>query len=85
MYIFLASQVFLLVTPFVPSATDGKEKALPSWLYAVVAIFVFVGAGVYWFVSWVVVPRRGGFVWKGRKEVLPDGEDVVLWDKVKVR
>ncbi|KAL4962936.1 APC family permease [Aspergillus stella-maris] len=85
-YIFLASQMFLLITPFVPAATDGnQEKALPSWLYAVVAIFVFLGAGVYWFVSWVVVPRRGGFAWKGRKEVLPDGEDVVLWDKVKVR
>ncbi|KAL4796325.1 amino acid/polyamine transporter I [Aspergillus venezuelensis] len=85
-YIFLVSQVFLLITPFVPAATDKKVgKALPSWLYAVVAILVFLGAGVYWFVSWVVVPRRGGFVWKGRKEVLPDGEDVVFWDKVKVR
>ncbi|KAL4948260.1 amino acid/polyamine transporter I [Aspergillus filifer] len=85
-YVFLASQAFLLITPFVPSATDGKkEKALPSWLYAVVAILIFLGAGVYWFVSWVVIPRRGGFVWRGRKETLPDGEDVFLWDKVKVR
>ncbi|KAL4939602.1 hypothetical protein BDV06DRAFT_34001 [Aspergillus oleicola] len=84
-YIFLASQIFLLITPFVPSATDrSQKKALPSWLYAVVAILVFLGAGTYWFVSWVVIPRRGVFVWRGRKEVLPDGEVVVLWDKVKV-
>ncbi|RDW67408.1 APC family permease [Aspergillus mulundensis] len=81
--LFFLSQIFLLVTPFVPSAVD-VGKALPSWLYALVALLVFLGAGVYWFVEWEVLPRRGGFVWTARESVSADGEDVVVWDKVKL-
>ncbi|KAL4782883.1 amino acid/polyamine transporter I [Aspergillus varians] len=82
-YLFLASQIFLLVTPFVPAAQEDG-KALPRWLYSVVAILVLSGAGIYWFVSWVVLPRHGKFVWTARKSILSDGSSMVLWDKVKM-
>lgn len=82
-YLFLASQIFLLVTPFIPAALD-TGRALPPWLYSVVALLVFFGAGVYWFMSWEVLPRRGQFVWTARESVLADGSSVVLWDKVKI-
>ncbi|EAA64656.1 hypothetical protein AN2551.2 [Aspergillus nidulans FGSC A4] len=82
-YLFLASQVFLLVTPFIPAALD-TGRALPPWLYSVVALLVFFGSGVYWFMSWEVLPRRGQFVWTARESVLADGSSVVLWDKVKI-
>ncbi|KAL3482098.1 amino acid/polyamine transporter I [Aspergillus californicus] len=82
-YLFLASQIFLLVTPFVPAAMD-KGRALPSWLYSVVAILVLSGAALYWFISWVVVPKRGHFVWTARKSILSDGSSLVSWDKVKI-
>ncbi|KAL4773246.1 amino acid/polyamine transporter I [Aspergillus nidulans var. acristatus] len=81
--LFLASQIFLLVTPFVPAALD-TGRALPPWLYSVVALLVFSGAGVYWFLSWEVLPRRGHFVWTARVSVLADGSSVVLWDKVNI-
>ncbi|KAL2867356.1 APC family permease [Aspergillus lucknowensis] len=82
-YIFLATQIFLLVTPFVPAALD-KGKALPPWLYAVMAILVFCCAGVYWFMSWVVLPKHGRFVWTARKSILSDGSSFVSWEKVKM-
>ncbi|KAL4912339.1 amino acid/polyamine transporter I [Aspergillus aurantiobrunneus] len=82
-YLFLASQIFLLVTPFVPAALD-TGKALPPWLYSVVAILVLSGAGIYWFVSWVALPRHGEFVWTVRKSILSDGSSVVLWDKATI-
>ncbi|KAL4809866.1 amino acid/polyamine transporter I [Aspergillus unguis] len=81
-YLFLASQVFLLVTPFVP-ATLNNGKRLPPWLYSVVAILVLSGAGIYWLLAWVVIPKRGQFEWCARRSTLPDGSSVVLWDKVK--
>ncbi|KAL4990001.1 amino acid/polyamine transporter I [Aspergillus falconensis] len=82
-YLFLASQIFLLVTPFVPTALD-TGKSLPPWLYSVVALLVFSSAGIYWFLSWEVLPRRGRFVWTARESILADGSLVVLWDKVKI-
>ncbi|KAL4762387.1 APC family permease [Aspergillus foveolatus] len=82
-YLFLASQIFLLVTPFVPAALD-PGRALPPWLYSVVALLVFSSAGVYWFLSWEVLPRRGQFVWTARVSVLADGSSVVSWDKAKI-
>ncbi|KAL2788495.1 amino acid/polyamine transporter I [Aspergillus keveii] len=81
-YLFLGTQVYLLVTPFVPAAM--VETALPSWLYAAMAILVLSGAGVYWLLSWVVLPRHGSFVWRARKSILSDGSSIVSWDKVKV-
>ncbi|KAL5360614.1 amino acid/polyamine transporter I [Aspergillus floccosus] len=60
-YLFLATQVFLLVTPFTPATWGGgKAPAVPLWLSPIVAILVFVGASVYWYVSWVVLRRRQG-------------------------
>ncbi|KAL6233528.1 hypothetical protein BDW75DRAFT_231894 [Aspergillus navahoensis] len=82
-YLFLASQVFLLVTPFVPTALD-TTKALPPWLYSVIALLVFSSSGIYWFLSWEVLPRRGRFIWTARESILADGSLVVLWDKVKI-
>ncbi|KAL4869870.1 hypothetical protein BDV12DRAFT_70316 [Aspergillus spectabilis] len=82
-FLFLATQIFLLVTPFVPAVLDHK-RALPPWLYSVVAIIVLSGGATYWFVSWVVLPRRGQFVWTARKSILSDGSSLVQWDKVKL-
>ncbi|KAL2814135.1 amino acid/polyamine transporter I [Aspergillus granulosus] len=82
-YLFLATQVFLLVTPFVPVALKEK-KALPSWLYSVIAILVLLAAGIYWVMAWVVLPRHGRFVWKARKLILSDGSSMISWDKVKI-
>ncbi|KAI9369437.1 amino acid/polyamine transporter I [Aspergillus egyptiacus] len=82
-YLFLASQIFLLVTPFVPAALE-TSRVLPSWLYAVVAILVLSAAATYWLFSWIVLPKRGRFVWTARKSVLSDGSSLVLWDKVKL-
>ncbi|KAL5334163.1 amino acid permease-domain-containing protein [Aspergillus crustosus] len=67
--IFLASQLFLFITP---AALDSQRK-LPPWLYSVVAILVLSGGAVSWLVSWVVLPRRGNFVWTARKSILSDG------------
>lgn len=82
-YLFFASQIFLLITPFVPTALD-RGKALPPWLYSVVAILILSGAVIYWLVLWVVLPTHGKFVWTARKSILSDGSSVVSWDKVKV-
>ncbi|KAL2845916.1 amino acid/polyamine transporter I [Aspergillus pseudoustus] len=82
-YLFLATQVFLLVTPFVPAVLD-EQKALPSWLYSAMAILVLSAAAIYWFVSWVLMPKHGRFVWKARKSILSDGSSMVSWDKVKI-
>ncbi|KAL4901152.1 hypothetical protein BDW74DRAFT_187814 [Aspergillus multicolor] len=84
--LFFLSQIFLLITPFVPSAL-GKDTSLPSWLYAFVALLVFLGAVVCWFVSWEILPRHGGFVWTAREELTSDangGETVVVWERVKI-
>ncbi|KAF9884251.1 hypothetical protein FE257_001983 [Aspergillus nanangensis] len=54
-YVFLATQVYLIVTPFT-SIVAGPS--LPPWLSSLMAILVFLGAGVYWYGTRVGLRKR---------------------------
>lgn len=50
--LFLATQIFLLITPFTPGlGSEGTPPAIPSWMPPIVSIAVFLGTGVYWYAS----------------------------------
>ncbi|KAL4888880.1 amino acid/polyamine transporter I [Aspergillus ambiguus] len=58
-YLFFGVQVFLLVTPFTPVTHERpKAHSVPEWLPPILVILVFLGAGIYWYMSWVLLPRR---------------------------
>ncbi|KAI0660290.1 amino acid transporter [Cubamyces menziesii] len=78
---FLASTVFLLVTPFLrPENGVGDTPPLPYYLYCLVSIGVVAGGILYWAI-WHVVPQWFGYEYVLRKETLSDGTVVMVYTR----
>ncbi|KAI0945356.1 hypothetical protein AcW1_001599 [Taiwanofungus camphoratus] len=60
---FLLSNVFLVFAPLVPPAPGFKVyEHLPYWSHVVAASSISLVGVIYWYVCWVWLPRRGGYV-----------------------
>ncbi|KAF9652380.1 amino acid transporter [Thelephora ganbajun] len=72
-WFFFASNVFLVVVPFVPPASGYQVfEHIPYYLHCIVALVIgFLGA-VYWYVKVVYLPHRGGYELKA-EDVEEDG------------
>ena len=78
-FLFLAAQVFLIITPFI-RPVDGKgDTSLPYWLPPVTSLTILVAGLMYWLFWQVALPAFGGFSWIGEETHLQDGTAVVAW------
>ncbi|KAF9788570.1 amino acid transporter [Thelephora terrestris] len=68
-WFFFASNVFLVVVPFVPPAPGYQVfERIPYYLHCVVGLAIgFVGA-LYWYIKVVYLPHRGGYELEAIKE-----------------
>jgi hypothetical protein len=78
--VFLASQTFLAISPFIAPG-DGQSR-LPVWLTPLAATLIFCLGVIYWYTWWVVVPKLGGFVWEKGIVISDDGARAVHWRPV---
>ena len=79
-YIFLASQVFLIVSPFV--APVNGRSSLPVWLTPLTGTLLLGLGGIYWYMWWILLPKLGQFSWEKSALIGPDGEHAVVWRRV---
>lgn len=60
--LFLLSNVYLVVAPFVPpDAGQNVYNDLPYYLHCVVGMGIIAAGGVYWLVWAVLLPRLGHY------------------------
>lgn len=59
---FLLSNIYLVVTPFVPP-TDGQGvyENLPYWIHCVVGFGIIFAGGVYWLIWAIILPKLGKY------------------------
>lgn len=71
---FLLSNVYLVVTPFVPPETASQNiyEHLPYYLHCVVGLGVIVAGGMYWLIWAVLFPHLGGY--RLEKEVVREAD-----------
>jgi amino acid transporter len=82
-FFFLATQVFLIVTPLIRPANGKGDTSLPYWLPPVVGITFVLGGILYWAVWRVGLPLLGGFSWVTQETHLQDGTTVIVWARSK--
>ena len=82
--LFMVSQGFLLVAPFLYPPGGKGDTSLPYWLSSVVGIIVLIAAVAYWFVWRIVLPRFGNFRYVERKTELNDGTVVIRFEREKI-
>ncbi|BAE59596.1 amino acid/polyamine transporter I [Aspergillus flavus] len=78
--LFLATQVFLIVSPFVAPVTG--RTSIPVWLTPLTGTLLFCLGGMYWYIWWILLPRLGQFSWEKSALIGPDGEHAVAWRRV---
>ncbi|KAE8409173.1 amino acid/polyamine transporter I [Aspergillus pseudonomiae] len=79
-FVFLASQVFLIVSPFV--APVNGRTSLPVWLTPLTGTLLLCLGGVYWYIWRMLLPKLGHFAWEKSSLISSDGEQVVVWRRV---
>ncbi|KAI9687113.1 MAG: hypothetical protein M1822_002524 [Bathelium mastoideum] len=80
---FLVGQCFLIVAPFLRPPGGKGDTSLPYWLYPIIGIVVLLGSVVYWAVWRKVLPALGRYELVPRKDSLPDGTIVTVFERVK--
>ncbi|KAH8655250.1 amino acid transporter [Xylariales sp. PMI_506] len=83
--IYLASNVFLAVMPFIRPPNGKGSTSLPYWLSSVVPLAI-LGLGVVYYVGrFVLLPRLFGYKHEPVKQLLSDGSEVTRFRRVKTR
>ena len=77
--LFLAAQVFVIVTPFIRPKNGKGDTRLPYWLAPLTSVVIMLGGVVGWFIWRVLIPRIGGFTWLTEETELSDGTIVQTW------
>lgn len=80
--IFLFSNVFLAIVPFIPPTGAADPNGYPYYIFPVVGVGVLLLGVVYW-AGWTkILPRVGGYKVVVEREVLEDGAEAVRFRKV---
>ena len=80
--IYLLSNVFLAIVPFIPPNTSSTSY--PYYIFPVVGVCVLILGGIYWAVWTKLLPKLGGYKIVSERKILEDGAEVVRYRKVKV-
>ncbi|KAI5795328.1 amino acid/polyamine transporter I [Peziza echinospora] len=80
--IYLLSNVFLAIVPFIPPNED--TTSYPYYIFPVVGVGVLILGGIYWAIWTKLLPKIGGYKIVSERKILEDGAEVVRYRKVKV-
>ncbi|KAI0069887.1 high-affinity methionine permease [Panus rudis PR-1116 ss-1] len=83
--LFLLSNIYLAVAPYVPPEGDNIYNDLPYYLHCVVALGIFAVGGIYWLFWAVILPRLGGYRLAVRTVVGEDGWSRKVFHKEKIQ
>ncbi|KAK8018700.1 hypothetical protein PG991_007890 [Apiospora marii] len=83
--LFLLSNVFLALVPFIPPEGDWNADGYPYYVFPVVGVGVLLLGGVYW-VCWTKIwPAVGGYKVVAERIEDEEGNEVVRYRKIHTR
>ncbi|KAK8131530.1 amino acid transporter [Apiospora sp. TS-2023a] len=83
--LFLLSNVFLALVPFIPPEGDWNADGYPYYVFPVVGVGVLLLGGVYW-VCWTKIwPAVGGYKVVAERVEDEEGNEVVRYRKIHTR
>lgn len=83
--VYLLSNIFLLLVPFIPPEGSWDEDGYPYYVFPVVGVGVLLLGVMYWF-SWTkLLPRIGGYKVESERSFDENGDEFVRYRKIKVR
>ncbi|KAF2748542.1 high-affinity methionine permease-like protein [Sporormia fimetaria CBS 119925] len=80
--LYLAANIFLALTPFIPPDGDWNAEGYPYYVFPVVGVAVLLLGVVYWVLWMRVVPRLGGYKVTAERFEDADGVEHVRYVKV---
>ncbi|KAF2756904.1 amino acid transporter [Pseudovirgaria hyperparasitica] len=83
--VYLLSNVFLAVTPFIPPKGDINADGYPYYVFPIVGVGVLLLGMTYWGLWIKVLPKIGGYKVVGERVILEDGAEVVRYKKVSIK
>ncbi|ROW17004.1 hypothetical protein VPNG_01413 [Cytospora leucostoma] len=81
--LFLASNVFLAIVPFIPPNGSWDAAGYPYYIFPVVGVGVLVLGGVYWTIWTKVLPAIGGYKIRLERTETADGSEVLRYVRVR--
>jgi hypothetical protein len=81
--IFLLSNAFLTVVPFIPPNNGWNAEGYPYYVFPVVGLGVLLLGAVYWALWTKVWPKLGGYRIEAVRSVESDGSEIVRYLKIK--
>lgn len=83
--VFLASNAFLAIVPFIPPTGDWNEAGYPYYIFPVVGVGVLLLGGVYWTFWTKVLPALGDYKVVAERTTNEHGLEVVRYIKVSTK
>lgn len=83
--LFLASNAFLAIVPFIPPTGDWNEAGYPYYIFPVVGVGVLLLGGVYWTFWTKVLPAIGNYKVVAERTINEHGLEVVRYIKVSTK
>jgi hypothetical protein len=80
--LYLAANIFLAVTPFIPPDGDWNAEGYPYYVFPVVGVGVLLLGVVYWVFWTKIVPKVGGYKVVAERYVDADEVEHVKYIKV---
>ena len=83
--LWLASNVFLVIVPFIPPEGSWNEEGYPYYVFPVVGVLVLVLGVIYWGFWNKILPRFGGYKIVAERTFDESGAEVVRYRRVEVK
>jgi hypothetical protein len=80
--LYLAANIFLAITPFIPPDGDWNADGYPYYVFPVVGVGVLLLGVVYWVLWTKVVPQIGGYKIVADRHVDEEGVEHIRYVKV---
>lgn len=81
--LFLLSNVFLIIVPFIPPEGDWNADGYPYYVFPVVGVAVLLLGAFYWFLWTKFWPKVRGHKIVSERVIDEDGVEVIRYRKVK--
>ncbi|KAH7091712.1 amino acid/polyamine transporter I [Auriculariales sp. MPI-PUGE-AT-0066] len=83
--LYIALNLFLALTPFVPPTGDWNADGYPYWVFPLVGCLVLLLGALYWLLWSKVWPKLGGYKIVAERFTNEHGEEAVRYKKVTVQ